>query len=315
MFKRWFSLFWRNNKEKIKQIAKLIGFITLISVIASMIFSRLNTTGNNAENVTTIYNPSKTIISGSNVSKKEYEKEENLVKTFVEYCNNQQIQEAYNLLTNECKEKMYPNIETFKNNYYDVIFNQNRECNLQSWITEGNYNTYKVRFIEDIMSTGIYDGTEKYEDYITVVTKEDEKKLNINGYIKTEEINKTTKTDEVEAQALNVDTYINYAVYKIKIKNITDNDMLLDNLSSNYNNIKLIGSNDASYKLSNSNLSISKFKISSNENKYIELKFVKSYGSDVYGKSIQFGKAIKNYSEYKKEKENYNDFIEIKINL
>ena len=73
MFKRWFSLFWRNNKEKIKQIAKLIGFIILISVIASMIFSRLNTTGNNAENVTTIYNPSKTIISGSNVSKKEYE--------------------------------------------------------------------------------------------------------------------------------------------------------------------------------------------------------------------------------------------------
>ena len=29
-------------------------------------------------------------------------------------------------------------------------------------------------------------------------------------------MDKTTKTDEVEAQALNVDTYINYVIYNVK---------------------------------------------------------------------------------------------------
>lgn len=314
MFRRWLSNFYRRNKEKIASLAKLFGILILIGIaLARSISNKSSDSENNTE--TTVYTPTKTIISGDNIDKETYKEEENLVKTFVEYCNKQQIQEAYNLLTNECKEKIYPNIEAFKNSYYDAIFNQNRECNLQSWVTDGNYHTYKVRFIEDVMSTGVYDETEKYEDYITVVVKKNENRLNINGYIKTEEINKTTKTEEVEAQALNVDTYINYVIYTIKIKNITDKDMLLDNLTSTTNNIKLIGSNNANYRLSNKNLSISRLKIAPNENKNVELKFIKDYGSDVYGKAIQFGKIIKNYDEYKNEKEKYNNFGELKIKL
>lgn len=314
MFRRWLSNFYRKNKEKIAKFVKVFGILILIGIaLAHSIGNNSNKNENNSE--ATVYTPTKTIISGDNIDKETYKEEENLVKTFVEYCNNQQIQEAYNLLTNECKEKIYPNVEAFKNNYYDVIFNQNRECNLQSWVATGNYDTYKVRFTEDIMSTGVYDGTEKYEDYITVVTKENEKKLNINGYVKTEEMDKTTKTDEVEAQALNVDTYINYVIYNVKIKNITEKDILLDSLSSTNNNIKLIGSNNASYKLSSKNLSISRLKISPNENKNIELRFIKDYGSDVYGEAIQFGKFIKDYDEYKNEKEDYNSFVELKIKL
>lgn len=313
MFRRWLSNFYRKNKEKIAKFVKVFGILILIGIaLAHSIGNNSNKNENNSE--VTVYNPTKTIISGDDVDKDTYKKEENLVKTFVEYCNNQQIQEAYSLLTDECKQKMYPSIETFKKNYYDVIFSQNRECNLQSWVTNGNYNTYKVTFIEDIMATGDYDNVKKFEDYITIVTKNDEQKININSYIKSEEINKTTKTEELEINAKSVDVYMNSVRYYLELTNLTENDILLDTLKNK--SLRLVGTNDAEYALDDTNLFSSNLIIyKESKNKAIELKFTKQYGSEVKGKSIEFKKMITNYEEYLKDPDNYSEYKKISIKL
>ena len=313
MFRRWLSNFYRKNKEKIASFAKIFGILILIGF--ALAHSISNNSSNSEENSeTALYTPDKTIISGDNIDKDTYKQEENLVKTFVEYCNNQQIQEAYNLLTNECKEKMYPNIETFRNNYYDVIFNQNRECNLQSWVADGNYHTYKVTFIEDIMSTGNYENVEKFEDYITVATKSGEQKININSYIKTEEINKSTKTEDLEINVKNADVYMNSVKYFLEITNLTENDILLDTLKNK--NVRLVGTNDAEYALDDSNLFSSNLVIYKNsKDRKVELKFTKQYGSEVKGKSIEFKKIITNYEEYLKDPDNYSEYNKTSIKL
>lgn len=313
MFRRWLSNFYKNNKEKISKFIKVFGLLILIGIALANSVGK-NSNKNESINDGTIYTPTKTVISGKDVDKEEYKKEENLVKTFVEYCNNSKIQEAYNLLTEECKEKLYPNIETFKKNYYDVIFNQNREVNLQSWVTNKNYNTYKVTFIEDIMATGNYDNVKKFEDYITIVTKNDEQKLNINNYVKSEEINKTTKTDALEINVKSVDTYMNSVRYYLEIDNLTENDILLDTLKNE--TLKLVGTNGAEYALDNTNLFSSNLIIyKDSKSKEIELKFTKQYGSDVIGASIEFNKVIINYNEYLKDNNNYKDYKEISIKL
>ena len=74
MFRRWLSSFWRNNKEKITKLAKVFGLLILISIVATIIFTNLSPKENNQNNnETKIYNPDKTIISGSDVSKEQYE--------------------------------------------------------------------------------------------------------------------------------------------------------------------------------------------------------------------------------------------------
>lgn len=313
MFRRWLSNFYRNNKEKISKFVKVFGLLILIGIaLANSVGNNSSKDENNSD--ATVYTPTKTIISGKDINKETYQKEENLVKTFVDYCNNKQIQEAYNLLTEECKEKIYPNIETFEKNYYDVIFNQYRECNLQSWVSSGNYNTYKVTFIEDIMSTGNYNNVKKFEDYITIVTKDDEQKININNYIKSEEISKTTKTDELEIEVKSVDTYMNSVKYYLKITNITEKDILLDTLRNK--TIKLVGTNGAEYALDDTNLFSSNLIIyKESKNKEVELKFTKQYGSDVIGESIEFKNIITNYDEYLKDNNNYNEYKGISIKL
>lgn len=313
MIRRWLSNFYRNNKEKISKFVKVFGLLILIGIaLAYSIENNSSKNENNSE--ATVYTPSKTIISGKDIDKETYQKEENLVKTFVDYCNNKQIQEAYNLLTEECKQKIYPNIETFEKNYYNVIFNQYRECNLQSWVSSGNYNTYKVTFIEDIMSTGNYENVEKFEDYITIVRKNGEKKININSYVKTEEINKNTKTEELEINVSSADIYMDSVTYYLELKNLTENDILLDSL--NNKSVKLVGTNDAEYALDDTNLfSLNLIVYKDSNNRKVELKFIKQYGSDVNGKSIEFKSLITNYEEYLKNLEKYSDYKELSIKL
>ena len=121
-------------------------------------------------------------------------REENLknatdtIYKFVDYCNKQEIEKAYNLITEECKQQMYPTLDAFKNAYYGDVFNgKQRTCTIENWVGD----IYKVRMGEDILSTGKDTGYAK-EDYITIKKVDNEYKLNINNYIGTTKIEKTT---------------------------------------------------------------------------------------------------------------------------
>lgn len=127
MLRRWLSEFIRNNKKKIEKIAKMFGILILVGIgLAMSIRNRNSRSEGTSKN--TIYNPTKTIIAGENVETEDFKQEENLINTFVEFCNNNKIQEAYDLLTDECKKKMYPDLESFKKNYYSIIFDQKKNA-------------------------------------------------------------------------------------------------------------------------------------------------------------------------------------------
>ena len=101
-----------------------------------------------------------------------------IIDNFVTYCNNGEIEEAYNLLSEECKEELFPDLETFKNNYHSKIFTDYKMYNLMAWINSDNCFTYKVEITEDILTTG---GASELniEDYYTIVKNNNEYKLNI----------------------------------------------------------------------------------------------------------------------------------------
>lgn len=314
MFRRWLSNFIRKNREKIRELIKVLAIGALVVFVIYAIFSNGMLESDTPTNQKEAYRPQETIISGKNIKDEDYEQDSNIVKIFVQYCNEQKIKEAYDLLTEECKKKMYPNIEEFYNKYYKMIFEKNREYSIQSWVSESGYNTYKIRFTDDFMTTGNYTDSEKYEDYITTITEGDNKRININGYVKTNTINKTTETDKLKIDVLNEDIYTDYVIYTMKIKNLTEKNILLDNLTD-YSNVKLIGSNSASYKLNTNNLMALDLEISANERKNVTLRFSKVYGSDVLGDIIQFKQVITDYSSYRQDSSNYKEYEELNISL
>ena len=93
MFRRWLSSFIKRYKDVILKIAKHFAIMILIALVASSIMSVLNgvTTTDEAENSISIYKPTETIIEGKEVTKEDFNKDEEIIKDFIDFCNNQQL--------------------------------------------------------------------------------------------------------------------------------------------------------------------------------------------------------------------------------
>ena len=123
--------FIRQNKKQIIRIAVIAAFLFLILQILNYLTENnknINVNNNKEQSVYEKTNGTvvsdKSMVSGGKVSTSTMQSVNDIIKEFVENCNNQKIEEAYNMLTDECKEVLYPDIETFENNYYNNLFKE-----------------------------------------------------------------------------------------------------------------------------------------------------------------------------------------------
>lgn len=313
-----FSNFIKRHEDKIKDLGQKAIIVAMALCVATILlrsFSKMNDNSDKQENVigTDVYKPTDTIIKGQDITKEEFEEDSNLVNTFLNFCNNEKIEEAYNLISDECKEEKFPTLEIFKNNYYNDIFAKKRECNLQSWISNNDYIVYKARYTNDMMATGTYDETNIYQDYITLNRKNDNEKISIGSFIDSEECNIITKTAEIEATVVKKKIYIEDEEYEIYVKNNTDKTILLDNLK--YSSTIYLTSGGVEYMAYKNELYESNLIIKPGQTKGITIRFIKNLSSNKKSKTIKFSNVIKDYNTYLKNEEAYNDIIEIKIKV
>jgi len=86
--------------------------------------------------------------TNNNVSKNKTD-----IEKFVEYCENENIEEAYNMLSNETKEKnKYSSVEKFKDNFIMNFLKSGSDYTLNKM---DNSNTYVIEVYNgDMLSTG-----------------------------------------------------------------------------------------------------------------------------------------------------------------
>ena len=277
-------------------IVGIILFLSLVNVVNSYIKENRkqklsqaqNTTNtNNIVNNNQVNSSSKPIMGSSenksNSSTNNNISNEKLIRDFITYCNSHQIQNAYSLLSDECKDAVFfANIEYFKKNYVESIFTTNKILNIEKWV-ENNIITYRVRLTDDILSTGNIKGTTNaIEDYYTIVSTEDGKqKLNINGYIARNYINKKNQVDGINISILKKDIFKEYEQYEIKVENKTNNTIMLDS-KEDVDSIYLIGSNSSKYSGFTYELDEIKTVIPENTSKNITVRFNKIYSNKLF---------------------------------
>lgn len=317
MFRKWLSGYYRRNKEKIELLMKVLVIVAFVVFIMSFIFKNSSNkqTNINEDISQTTYKPKETIISGSDIKEERYEEDSNIIKLFVEYCNNGNVQEAYNILTDECKENLYPTLDKFKQKYCDRYFSEKREYSLQSWVNNGIYTTYQMRITNDILSTGIYQDGEAYQDYITIVNNGESEKININGYVGRNQIYKTTELEEINVVAERVDIYAEYEEYTIEVTNNTNNIIMLDSMQNPAYTLRISSDGDKNYAVRLNSINYSKLLVNPGETRKIKMEFSKKYGNSSVSKQIVFSKVVKNYNEFINNKSEYNDFTEIKVKV
>ena len=170
--KREVKLFWSSHSD-----AFLFYAIVLISII--LIVQGLNKLAeqeqqNKEKNVvqSEIVNE---ITNKITITEEDDNINKQIINEFINYCKEERIEEAYRLLANDCKNEKYPNIDSFKELYYNKIFDQKR--NVEVDIVEDNI--YKVTFLEDMLESGKIDDRNNIVDYYKIETAVLENNLTI----------------------------------------------------------------------------------------------------------------------------------------
>lgn len=276
--------------------------------------SEINTNDEiNSSSNTTIYpNNQEDFLSSNYNSEKIQDEKLKLISAFLEKCNNGKIKEAYDLLSTDCKEEMFPVLEKFKNDYTDLVFNTAKTYDIKLWMS-GKYSIYKISIYENALATGAVNNN-AIDSYYTVVEENNDYKININNFIAKEELNTENSNDYVRINVISRKIYIDYEEYEIKITNNTQKTILMDGYRKN-NSMYLqdsVGGKKTAYTneiperllIINPLLSITR-----------TIKFNKSYTEKISSKGITFEDIILDYDEYKKQenKQEYSNVSNINV--
>lgn len=340
---------YNQNRKKVWKVIIIIVFALLMLRMLNQIAKEYNESKKEDEQNTIIdvqsnYKEDYTAISNKQINESVAQENSEIIKEFINLCNERNIEGAYNLLSNECKEVNYPTIEVFKTNYYDKIFTTTKSFNQEGWITKDNRYTYRITIINDPLSTGTVNYNNSFQDFYTIVENDGELKLNISSYIAREEINKGVEINNVKINVKYRDCYMNYEEYVLEIANYSDKVVALDSKEKS-DTLYILGELNNKYSCYNSEITTSyssnvlanseeisseteeiiredntittNVVIPSKTIKNVKIKFNKMYSPERKITAMEFSDFIEDYEEYlnTNNKKMYNARQVIRIDL
>lgn len=221
------------------------------------------------------------------------EKGETAIEKFVMYCNQNKIEESYSMLSDDCKNVLFPKIDTFEKNYIKKIFTENKIAQIEKSMY--GTNIYKVTYNNNVLSSGTTKSN-KIIDYIYVEKKNDKYKLSLNKFLYIKTVKKNSNNEKVNIEIQEKQIFIDYEIYTIKINNNTSNAILLAN-KNDVNNVSLIDERGVTYSSYIDELATETLIVQPNGTKTINIKFNKTYNTKRKLNYMSFN-IIMNYKEY-----------------
>ena len=306
--------YWNQNREKILITISVIVLLFLIIQVLNGFIKRekeKNILENNNKinnSITTdIEKPNQAIYTDEKLSSEKVEKNSNLIKKFVEACNKKNIEIAYNMLSEDCKNEIFNNkIENFKEEYVDKIFKTNISYELELCYNILDREIYRIIYNEGSpLETGNINNENNFLDYVSVLREKNKDKLNVNKFIKKQIINKSDNQNGVNIVVENKKIFWDYLEYSVIIENFSNGRFLKDNNSKiyfidKYENIK----NSNMYELSDLS-----FDISQKNNRKINIRLNQLFTNEENIRYIVF----ENF--YVVDKENNIDKVSFKIKV
>ena len=281
--------FYNQNRKEfwitVTVIIFIFAIIQLLNNIAKIQNQKDQQANLNNVNENSYTEQSKSLISGGSVSKNNRTQYGNTIEEFLNNCINGDVDKAYDALSTQCKQELYPTVDRFKNTYWKRNFSTKKTYTFQSWNSAAT-NTYLIKLYEDSLSTGTAGQGVYIEDYYTIIKEDGKNKLNISNFIKTEEINRnnTQKTIFLDT-GKDTDT-----VYATNNKGIKFDSLLYENIEDD-------------------------FIVNAGEEKTIEIKFAITFREDLQIDSISFDDIVKDYEQYLTNEQNSDEKIKINIEI
>lgn len=245
------------------------------------------------------------VIDGEKLTDARKDENSQLLDSFLSYCINGKTEEAYNMLSSSCKEVYYKTKEDFYERYCKNKFTSDKEYSYELW--NSNKYIYRVKILDNILSTGKASDGKAIEDFYTIVNENGQKKLNINNYIVRDNIKKDKTKEDLTISVDYVDIYKENYIYTVTIKNKGNNTIVLDT-RENSNSTYITNSYDAKFAALLYENTARELVIEPNESKTIKIKFSLNYRDNLNIQSITFSDVVLNT-------ENPKERTEIKVEI
>ena len=273
-----------NIKKKIKTMSKKLILILIVMIIIYIILKLLSGVFINGDKKIEMTYDQKlkekadTAIFEGKIDEDDKDKFSNYINTYVNACNQKDYEKVYSMITDECKNQFYPNIEDLKE-YIDLKFDRLKMYEYQNLSNVDNMYVYQLFLFDDVSAYGTLTSPKKSINYISIIKDENKNiKLSLNGYLNTEIINKKYQISNMNILIKSRDIYYDHVDFNIQFENLGN-----QNLVFRYDNAKYIISNDTKNVIyQNTNHILEYLFINANSDKELMLSFDKSFDSTKY---------------------------------
>lgn len=185
--------------------------------------------------IDTNYKPHEAIMDNDEVPEKLRDPIAELIADFVENCNSKNYETAYNMLSEECRNAIYPNIELFKT-YVDYVFDGDKIHNIQNFSNKNNTYIYNVTILEDILATGFNNEEEMlyYQEKFVITENNGQLKLAIRNYIGSQNLAYMYEDDNMKIKVESIEQNYDNVIYNFSIANKTDKVIVYADYTENY---------------------------------------------------------------------------------
>lgn len=185
--------------------------------------------------IQTNYKPHESVMENGNVPTDLQDPIEQLIGQFVENCNNKDYEAAYNLLTEDCQNNIYPDMELFKQ-YVDSVFPNKKIYNIQNFSNKDEVYIYTVNILNDILASGLNNEKDEqvYSEKYIVKKENGQLKLSIREYVGRQNLSYMYEDEYMKIKIESVDVKYDNIVYNLNITNKSENYIVYSDYSVDY---------------------------------------------------------------------------------
>lgn len=214
-----------------------IVFIITMAVVIVFILNRYLIYNDDIKVPETTYDPSVSVMkNSSSAPNKVQQTAEKMIDEYVGYCNDGNYQKAFNMLSDDCRKYGFnDNVELFAEHVLTKMLTP-KKYSIQNYSNYKNYYIYEVKYIDDILATGLTNQKYNYATEKITFTKNNDGSYNmlVGNFINYAKINNISENEYLKIDV--IDRVINYSTetYKVKFSNRTDSTVVVaDNLGGN----------------------------------------------------------------------------------
>lgn len=244
----------------------------------------------------TTYEPHTSVMDpSSSVPQKVGNRVEEMLDKYVGYCLAGNVESAYEMLSDTCKECSFNNnIDQFTAYMLNKIGSAKRYA-IQNYSNQGNTYIYQIKYTEDMLATGLTNSTYRYTEEKIIFKKQSdgEIEMSVGNFVDYEDIKNVSENEYLKVDVRKVEKYYSVEQYIVVLTNRSDYTIVISDQQEENEIFLELASKDV-----RTPTVITNIVLQPNQSRTVKLEFAKFYDNENEAANLTFGsvRVMEHYS-------------------